>query len=407
MTAAGDTATALAAARAGEAAGGDAGPLAIAMGGGGARAAYQLGLLRCLARRMPALRIPYISGVSAGAINAAHLAAHHGTFAQAVDELSALWSELTPEKVFRADASSLFAQVFRWGLRLMSGGRLRGAQVRSMVDSSPLKEYLEEALAVVDHEIPGIEYNLHRGVLRAIAITTTSYTTAQTITWIQGRDVEEWERPQRKGIRTRITLDHVMASAALPLFFPAIRIGNAYYGDGGLRQSAPLAPAVHLGARRIIAISTRYVRTREEAEMPSVIGYPPPAQVLGVVLNSIFLDMLDQDAFRLERINQMLRKLPDEERNGLHIVDLLVVRPSRDLGRLAADYEPRLPRAFRFLTRGLGTRETKSPDSLSIVMFQRDYLHRLMEIGEEDAERLADDICAFVKGEHPGLIVAR
>lgn len=377
-----------------------AGELALVMGGGGARAAYQLGLLRCLARRAPELRIPILTGVSAGAINAVHLAAHPGTFAQAVDSLSALWGELTPEKVFRVDARSLLWHGLRWALRLSSGGHARVPRVRSLVDATPLREFLEEALAVVEGEIPGIAYNLSRGRLKAIAVTTTSYTTGRTVTWIQGRDdVEGWERPQRKGIKTKITLDHVMASAALPLFFPAVRIGNAWYGDGGIRQSAPLAPAVHLGARRIIAVSTRYERSLREAEEPAIAGYPPPATVLGVLLNSIFLDMLDQDAFRLERINGILRKLPEEERNGLQIVDLLVLRPSRDLGKLAAEYEAALPKAFRFLTRGLGTRETTSPDSLSIVMFQREYLNRLMEIGEVDAEARADQIAAFVAGE--------
>jgi NTE family protein len=194
-----------------------------------------------------------------------------------------------------------------------------------------------------------------------------------------------------------LTIDHVMASSALPLFFPAIEIEDEYFGDGGVRLAAPLSPAIHLGAEKILAISTRYNRTAEEARLPDVTGYPPPAQVLGVLLNSVFLDLLDQDALRLERLNGLLRKLPPEERDGLRPVKLLVLRPSVDLGRLANEFEPQLPKTFRFLTRGLGTRQTKSPDFLSMVLFQPDYIGRLIEIGEADAEARADEIDEFLR----------
>jgi NTE family protein len=193
-----------------------------------------------------------------------------------------------------------------------------------------------------------------------------------------------------------LTVDHVMASSALPLFFPAIRVGDEFYGDGGVRLAAPLSPALHLGARKILAISTRYDRSAAEARVPEVTGYPPPAQVLGVLLNSVFLDILDQDALRLERLNQLIDQVPKSGRNGLRPVKLLVLRPSMDLGRLANEFEPDLPRTFRFLTRGLGTRQTTSPDLLSLVLFQPDYIHRLIELGETDAEARADEIDEFI-----------
>jgi NTE family protein len=192
-----------------------------------------------------------------------------------------------------------------------------------------------------------------------------------------------------------------MASAALPLFFPAVKIGNAWYGDGGVRLAAPLSPALHLGAQRVLAISTRYDRNNAEAARPAVTGYPPPAQVAGVLMNSVFLDLLDQDAYRLERLNRVLRRLPEEEREGLKMIDLLVLRPSRDLGQLANEYEPRLPKAFRFMTRGLGTRQTNSPDALSLILFQPDYLSRLIEIGESDANARAEEIDRFIRGSVP------
>jgi NTE family protein len=187
-----------------------------------------------------------------------------------------------------------------------------------------------------------------------------------------------------------------MASSALPFFFPAIEVDGAWYGDGGIRLTAPLAPAVHLGARRIIAVSTRYARSREEADRPAVAGYPPPAQVAGVLYNAIFLDQLDGDAFQLRQINRLIARLPETERDGLRHIDLLMLRPSIDLGRLANEYEPELPRAFRFLTRGLGTRETRSNDMLSLVMFQSDYVRRLLDLGEADAAARIPDIRKFL-----------
>jgi NTE family protein len=205
-----------------------------------------------------------------------------------------------------------------------------------------------------------------------------------------------WERPQRKSHMSALRIDHVMASAALPFFFPAIEVDGAWYGDGGIRLTAPLSPAIHLGATRILAVSTRYARTREEADRPQVTGYPPPAQVAGVLFNAIFLDQLDADALHLRQINQLIEALPEDQRGGLRPLDLLVLRPSVDLGRLANDYEADLPKAFRFLTRGLGTRETRSNDLLSLVMFQPDYVRRLLELGEADAEARKADIARFL-----------
>jgi len=370
--------------------------LGLVMGGGGARAAYQVGFLRCLARRCPDLQIPYITGASAGAINAALLASHHGTFLQAVDELSGLWGDLTVEQVFSASPFFFFQNIVRWAAQLLSGGR-SPVETRGLVDTTPLDRFLSEALHAVDRELTGIDYNLSRGSLEALAITTASYSTGQSITWVQGQDIEPWERPGRCSRLTTLTLDHIMASTALPLFFPAVELTDGWYGDGGMRQTAPLSPALHLGANRIIAISTRYGRSRAEAEKRAVEGYPPPAQVAGVLMNSIFLDLLDADALRLERINSLVRKLPPGEREGMREVRLLTLRPSRDLGKLARGYEPRLPAAIRFMTRGLGTRNTESPDALSLILFQPDYLRALMEIGEEDAMNRADEIMAFLE----------
>ena len=366
--------------------------VALVLTGGGARAAYQIGFLRCLARNMPAGRFQIITGVSAGAINAAFLASHPGPLADAAEELTEIWSGLSPERIFRVGGLSLAGSVTRWVLRLVSGGNSAGAKTRGLLDTAPLRRLLEECLRPVDGEIPGIASNVAAGRLSAVALTTLNYATGQTETWVQGRQIAGWERPNRIGANTRLTVDHVMASSSLPLMFPAIEVRGSWCGDGGVRLLTPLAPAIHLGADRILAISTRYARSREEADRPAIVSYPPPAQIAGTLLNAIFLDSVDQDALRLERINRLLGKLPPEDWGTLRPVKLLVLRPSVDLGRLAAAHEADLPGAFRFMTRGLGTRETASPDFLSLLMFQAGYLKRLIEIGEQDAEQRVEEI---------------
>ena len=376
--------------------------LGLVMGGGGARAVYQVGFLCYLARQFPDLKVPIVTGVSSGGINAALLASHHGSFGQAVGELVSLWKRLTVAEVFRVDMPSLSWIGLRWVFQLLSGGVGGAARVRGLVDTTPLRNYLSEVLHAVNGELTGIQYNLALGKLKAVALSTSSYTTGQSLTWIQGRDLHDWTRPQRRSQQAVLTIDHVMASSALPLFFPAVEIDDEYFGDGGLRLSAPLSPAIHLGAEKILAISTRYRRTAAEAALPDVTGYPPPAQVLGVLLNSVFLDLLDQDALRMERLNHVLGKLPPEDRDGLRRVSLLVLRPSLDLGRLANEFEPQLPKTFRFLTRGLGTKQIKSPDFLSMVLFQPEYIGRLIELGEADAEARADEIDSFIRSGTTG-----
>lgn len=374
------------------------GDLAIVLTGGGARAAYQVGVLRGIARHLPQTRFDIIAGVSAGAINAAFLASRPGPLRATVDELTQLWETLHVEDVFRVDLPSLAKHFLQWGLRLVSGGSRVRPPVKGLVDTAPLRALLSRALPVKEGgEIAGIAQNVEHCDPKAIAVTTLNYGTGQTVTWIQGCDIEPWGRPLRRSVKTHLTIPHVMASAALPLFFPAVALGDGWYGDGGIRLSAPLSPALHLGAQRILAISTQYSKSFDEADEPTIQGYPPPAQILGQLMNAIFLDVMDEDALRLQRSNSFLVDMPPAQRQGYRVVDLVVVRPSQDLGKLVGMYEPRLPRGFRFLTRSLGTRETSSPDVLSLLMFQPDYLTRLIEIGEADAEARLSEIAALVE----------
>ena len=378
------------------------GDLAIILSGGGACAAYQVGFLRGVARRIPDVHFPIVTGVSAGAINAAFLAAHPGTQAEAIERLSELWLGLTVDRVFRVDTPSLLSHVTRWGMRLVSGGVI-APRVRGLVDTAPLRATLESVFKVSGGDIEGIAERLQSRELLALAIVGSNYSTGQSIIWIQGRDLHDWERPERRSRQTQVRLDHVMASAALPIFFPAVEIDGGWYGDGGIRLTAPCSPAVHLGATRILALSTRYEPTLEEADQPMVDGYPPPMQISGQLLNAIFLDDLNRDAQDLRRVNLLLQDVPPEKRRGLRAIQLLVVRPSRDLGQLVARFEPKLPRLFRYLTRSLGSRETSRPDVLSLLAFDPEYLGALVELGEADAAAHVDEIRGFLSPSASGM----
>ena len=367
--------------------------LAIVLTGGGARAAYQVGVLRAVARHFPDTKFDIITGVSAGAINALFLASRQTALPETIAELSALWENLRIESVFRVDAPSLARHLITWGFRLVAGRSALKPRVKGLIDTSPLRELLDRILPHDDRGvILGVKESVRRCDPDAIAITTLNYTTGQTVTWVDGCEVETWARPLRRAVRTEFTVDHVMASAALPLIFPAVLLGDSWHGDGGIRLTAPLSPALHLGAERILAISTSHAKTFEEAGQHQTVGYPPPAQILGQLMSAVFLDVIDEDALRLQRSNEFLREIPPEQRRGYRPVDLVIVRPSRDLSLLAAKYEPLLPRGFRFLMRSLGTRETSRPDFLSLLMFERNYLSEMMDIGAADTEKRIEDI---------------
>ena len=372
--------------------------LGLAMTGGGARAAYQVGVLRYICKNFKDFHPPILTGVSAGALNAAHLAAHPGSFAEAVEHLADRWLELTAEKVFRTDSGYFLTNFLRWGLNLVLGGRQVGGRRRSLLDTDPLRRLLEKNLnTAAGDPIRGIQENIDRGRLRVLGITGTNYGTGVSITWVQGQAGEHWRRPRRRSENAHITIEHVMASTALPLLFPAININDSWCGDGGIRSIAPLSPAMHLGAERILAISTRFQGGHLSPEESMIQGYVPVAQIIGILLDSMFLDLLDYDAANMSRINQVYEQLSEASRQQFKKVQVLVLRPSEDIGKLAGHYEINLPQPFRYFTRGFGTKDTKSPDSLSLLMFQPDYLRCLIDLGEHDAHQHAEEIADFLQ----------
>lgn len=380
--------------------------LALVLPGGGARAAYQAGVLSRIAEALPELQPRIVTGVSAGAINAAYIASHAGSLRSACSELRAMWESLRTEDVVRLTPLSAMVNVGLWGARLVGGGSRPLPQPRALMDTEPLRQLLAKTLGVDLAEptsaapIPGVAANIERGRLRALAITTTNYTTGKSATFVQQSPKElpvRWERPYRHAQAARIGIEHIMASAAIPLLFPAIPVGTCWHGDGGVRHTVPLSPALHLGATKILAVSTLRP-PRVHAEIPEQLDpYPAPAQVLGVLINSIFLDNLHFDAAQLRRINRMLRKDPKAAYGKqLRPVDLMVIRPSRDLGQIARRFERQMPRTLRYLTRGWGTRQSRSADVLAAVLFEGAFTRHLVELGRADAQRRLGRIEKFL-----------
>ncbi len=371
----------------------------ILLPGGGARSAYQAGVIRYIAEAFPEAYFPIQTGVSAGAINAAHLGNHTGTFKEAAQHVVDAWTGRELEDIILVESRlSLLWDLF-WDARAVPPDEPTSADVRSthgLLDTTPLSETLHDHLDEPDGTLSGVRPNLADGRLQALAVMTTDYATGQTVTWVQGEGFDAWERPDRIGRRTQLTVDHVMASTALPLVFPAVRIDDSWYGDGGIRLSAPLAPAVHLGADKILAISTQYSRSRAESEEIVLKDYPPTSQIVGVLMNSIFLDSLPQDAHTMHRINTLVEELPPRKRHGMRPLELLQIRPSEDLDALAHDFKDQVPAPIQLLTSGLGTRERESPDWLSVLLFHPGYIEQLLEIGYGDAQDKHDQLEAFL-----------
>lgn len=367
-------------------------PAALVLGGGGARAAYQTGVLSYVGEAFPQAAVPYMTGVSAGSINAAHLAADPGPWEDRTARLTSYWEDLTAEDVFAPRSLWTIARSILWG---------SPSKKQTLLDTAPLRDYLDHRLPTDGSgRLTGVAENLEAGRLEGLAISTSNYATLQTVTWVQGSSMQDWERPNRIGRRTTLSLDHVMASTALPMVFPAVRLDDAWYGDGGLRMLDPLAPAIHLGADRLFVISTRYERSQAEANRAArTPAYPSLFQMMGILANVLLLDVLEHDAAVLRRINRLVRKLRPGEHEPLQPIDLLVLRPSVDLGALAGDYQMDLGGAMGTLLSAVQWRTDPPPDWWSMLLFHPDYLDRLLEIGYNDAKRQHDRIEAFFARE--------
>jgi NTE family protein len=361
----------------------------LVLTGGGARSAYQVGAVRALAEITGPGPLPFdiLAGISAGAINAVVLGTGADDFLGVTERLRDTWSKLTPEQVYRTGALKMARIGSRWLRDLSAGGLIGKSGINYLLDSSPLRRLLESAIP-----IGRMRRHLRSGRLRGVAVSATNYHTGSGVTFFEGAaDVEPWTRSTRIGVRARITIDHVMASAAIPIFFPPVRVDGTFYGDGCVRMSHPLSPAIHLGAERLLAISVRHLRApgetarREAREKTDTL---PLSEIAGVLLNAVFLDAVDADYERLQRINKTLALIPRERLNprdvDLRPVPAMVLRPSQDLGKLASDEYDRFPLMLRYMLKGIGATGNAGEDLLSYLAFEPIYVRRVMELGYAD-----------------------
>jgi NTE family protein len=359
--------------------------------GGGARGAYQVGVLKAVAELAPGRNpFPVICGTSAGAINAAVLASHAHEFATGIERLERFWSTMVCDRIYRTSPVAVLRSALHWAVSLAFGARLFG-QPRSLLDNAPLHRFLARTL-----QLGGIREAIEQGALRGVSVTASGYSCAAAISFFQAvPGIEPWSRARRHGRAADLELSHLLASAALPLLFPAERIGNEYFGDGGMRLLAPLAPAIHLGADRLLVISTRDERPDPPPRQPA--AYPPLGEIGGYLLDTIFMDTLNADLARLHRINRTLALVPEERRadSGLKHIDTLVIRPSRDLREVTREHAGDIPWAVRTLLRSLGGwgRDWRMA---SYLLFEAPYCRELMRLGYEDGLREGGRLRAFL-----------
>jgi NTE family protein len=335
-----------------------------------------------------------ICGTSAGAVNAAVMAAGATEFQRTVRRLMLVWKYFHAHQVYRSDVLSVISTGTKWLAAMMLGGLGRNNPT-SLLDNAPLAQLLRRHL-----DFAGIRNSIESGALYALSVTASGYTSGQSVSFFQGvPGLAGWHRARRIGVPEMIDIDHLMASSALPFLFPAVPLRREFFGDGSMRQIAPISPALHLGADRVIVIGVGR-QSGSATERVKTIAYPSLAQIAGHALNSIFLDSLEVDVERLQRINRTIRLISPEDRSRhdvqLREVDVLVIAPSEEIDRIAARHTRELPRAIRFLLRGLGATRTGGATLTSYLLFEPAYCRALIALGYKDTMAKRDEVLRFI-----------
>ena len=373
---------------------------ALVLPGGGARGAFQVGVLKALAELVPkGTPNPFgvISGTSAGAINSVVLASKARRFRVAAAELERVWANFHCEQVFRTDNWTMLKSSMHWMASIVLGGYLVGTP-KSLLDNSPLRALLSRNV-----RFPRIEDAIDCGCLDAVAVTAASYSSARSTSFFQGSPEHKgWSRTRRVGVREDLHLDHLMASIAVPMIFPPQLLHGGYFGDGAMRQATPLSSAIHLGADRILVVGVRD-ETADEAPAPSLPPqHPSFAQIAGYMLDTLFMDGLYSDLERMTRINQLIDSVAPENREGpmrrMRAIDTMLIVPSKDLRVIAHKHRMQLPFAVRSLLRGIGGRGPSENRLLSFLMFEEAYTRELIELGYQDAMKVRESLLDFVNG---------
>lgn len=374
--------------------------LALVLPGGGARGAFQVGVLKAIAELLPrtvASPFAVISGTSAGAVNTVVLASKARRFRVATAELERVWGHFHCHHVYRTDNLTMLRSSLHWLAAIVTGGLI--GMPKSLLDNAPLRALLSQNV-----RFPRIRHAIDKGWLEAVAVTAAGYGSARSTTFFEATpDHRPWSRTKRVGIPADLNLDHLMASIAVPMIFPPVRIGGEYFGDGAMRQATPLSPAIHLGADRILVIGVRNEIVDYSPDPLEPQKHPTFAQIAGYMLDTLFMDGLYSDLERMTRINQLVDSVPAGQRTGalkeMRPLDTMVVVPSEDLRDVAYRHRKELPVALRILLRGIGGRGHRENRLLSYLLFERAFTRELMELGYRDAMAVRDELLAFVTGE--------